>query len=179
MKKNPQWIASNSWTVFNSPKCTQMSHLGVLPNSLKILARSEADLSVGSGIFQVLPSHRTTLFLRWCTLTARAASERVCTHKPNPSHAPTYSRTQSNPCHPHTHTDTDRKILNSAPKSQVSLFGSAQCGRVVKVYIETRSLRHTQLCADYRHIKTWSTRECNGREVQKLVGSSLRFKDLV
>jgi hypothetical protein len=87
-------------------------------------------------------------------------TESAPTNQIPPTHPPTHAR-KAIPSHPHTHTDTDRKILNSAPKSQVSLFGSEQCGRVVKVYIETRSLRHTQLCTDYRHTKTWCTRECS------------------
>jgi hypothetical protein len=77
-----------------------------------------------------------------------------------PTHPPTHAR-RANPSHPHTHTHTAWKILKSAPKSQVLLFGSAQCGGVAKVYIGTQSLRRTQLCTDYRHIKTWCTRECS------------------
>jgi hypothetical protein len=181
--KNPQWIASNPWTVFNCPKCTQMSHLGILPNSVKILARSEADLSVGSGIFQALPSHRTTLFLWWCTLTVRATSERVCTHKANPSHAPTYSRTKSKslpPTHTYTHWLEDTEERAQEPSSFVR--ESTMRTGVKGLYRNPVLAAHAVVYRLQTHKNVVHKRvlmaECKGREGQKLVRSSLRFQDL-
>jgi hypothetical protein len=180
--KNPQWIASNPWTSFNCPKCTQVSHLGILPNSIKILARSEADLSVGSGIFQALRSQRTTLFLRWCTLTVRATSERVCTHKANTSHAPSYSRKQSKSLAPtHTYTnwleDTEQRAqeLSSNVRECTMRTGCkglyrnpVLAGHAVVYRLEThKNVVHKRVLMA----------ECKGREGQKLVRSNLRFQD--
>jgi hypothetical protein len=181
-EKNPQWIASNPWTIAPSAhKCPTLVFC-------RIRSRFSPDqrqtCPLGPASSKSFP-HTEQRFscddAPWLWELRR--NESAPTEQIPPTNPPTHA-SKANPSHSHTHTDTDWKILNSAPKSQVPLFGSAQCGRVAKVYIETRSLRHTQLCTDYRHIKNLVHErvlmaEYKGRESQKLVGSSLRFQDLV
>jgi hypothetical protein len=81
---------------------------------------------------------------------------------------------------PRTHTYTHWLEAEQRAQEPSSFVRKCTMRTIAKVYyIETRSLRHTQLCTDYRHKETWWTRECSSqsaREGQKLVYSTLSFK---